>query len=219
MGSYKEAQPLFERALQIGEATLGSEHPAVASILTGLGNVMRGIGDYSRATSHYERARDILEKYIGDEDRALAFNLAGLGILHRYSGRYSEAKSLLESALRIWKDTIDPESVHLGFIHFELAMLHASQGRQAEAADHHKRAQGILMKRPGKEHPKVLLCQARYMALGGNREETLHYVRRFLDLDQANARILHEPDLAHLEGDPEFESLVVRAKNSIRTDR
>ena len=59
------AKALHERALEIGEATLGPDHPTVATWHNDLGLVLRDLGDLEGARAQLERALAIGEAALG----------------------------------------------------------------------------------------------------------------------------------------------------------
>jgi tetratricopeptide (TPR) repeat protein len=64
---YNEAKELYERALQIGEAAYGSDHPTVATMVSNLGLVLRDLGDLDGARAAFERALATFQKYLGED--------------------------------------------------------------------------------------------------------------------------------------------------------
>jgi tetratricopeptide (TPR) repeat protein len=78
---FATAQATFERALRIGEAAYGPEHPDVATGVNNLGGVLQNLGDLAGARAHIERALRILEASLGADHpstRTVAGNLAQL---------------------------------------------------------------------------------------------------------------------------------------------
>ena len=55
-GRYGEAEPLFRRALAIGEKASGSDHASVGSVLNSLGFVAANQGRYAEADALYKRS-------------------------------------------------------------------------------------------------------------------------------------------------------------------
>ena len=80
-GKYDEAKPLYERAIAIGEKTLGAEHPDLASWLNNLAGLLQAQGKYDEAKPLYERAIAIGEKALGAEHPELATWLNNLACL------------------------------------------------------------------------------------------------------------------------------------------
>jgi Tetratricopeptide repeat len=70
-----------ERALEIGEAALGPDHPRVAAWRNSLGGVLRELGDVNGARAQYEPALAISEAALGPDHptvAALRDNLSGV---------------------------------------------------------------------------------------------------------------------------------------------
>ncbi len=62
-GKYAEAEPLYKRALAIGEKTLGPEHPHVAMTLENYAALLRETGRGAAATNMEARAKAIRAKH------------------------------------------------------------------------------------------------------------------------------------------------------------
>jgi hypothetical protein len=57
----------LERALEIGEAVLGPDHPDLAIRRNNLGSLLWGLGDLEGARAQYERALAICEAALGPD--------------------------------------------------------------------------------------------------------------------------------------------------------
>ena len=64
---YAEAEPLYQRALKIGEQQLGPDHPDVAHPLNNLANLYSEQGKYRDAEPLYQRALTIREQQLGPD--------------------------------------------------------------------------------------------------------------------------------------------------------
>ncbi len=64
-GKYADAEPLYRRALAIGEKALGPEHPDVATSLENLGRLYRAQGKAAEAERLEARAKAIRAKQAG----------------------------------------------------------------------------------------------------------------------------------------------------------
>jgi tetratricopeptide (TPR) repeat protein len=62
-----EAEPLYARAIAIGEKTLGPEHPDLAARFNNLANLYQDTGRYAEAEPLFQRAIAIGEKTLGPE--------------------------------------------------------------------------------------------------------------------------------------------------------
>jgi tetratricopeptide (TPR) repeat protein len=106
---YAEAEPLYQRALDIREKTLGPEHPDTATSLNNLAGLYNSQGRYAEAEPLYQRALDITEKALGPEHPYTAMSLNNLAGLYDSQGRYAEAEPLLKRALDITEKALGPE--------------------------------------------------------------------------------------------------------------
>ena len=106
---YAEAKAAFERALRIGEAAFGSDHPKVAIRVNNLGLVLRDLGELAEARQCFERALRIDEAAFGPDHPDVAIDVSNLGIVLQELGELTEARQCLERALRIWMATLGAE--------------------------------------------------------------------------------------------------------------
>src|SRR5262245_33150673 len=100
-GKNDEALPLVERALEIRERLLGSEHRDVAAAINSLAGIYTDKGDYVKAEPLYERALTIREKALGKDHPGAAESLHDLAIIYFYQGKYAEAEPLYKRSLDI----------------------------------------------------------------------------------------------------------------------
>ncbi len=105
---YAQAEPLFQRAIAIGEQMLGPENPDLASYINNLANLYRKQGKYEQAEPLFQRAITIGEKMLGPEHPKLATRLNNLAELYRKQGKYEQAEPLYQRALAIYKKTFGP---------------------------------------------------------------------------------------------------------------
>ena len=64
-GDFAGARPLYERALQIFEQSLGSTHFLVGMSLNNLALLYHALGDYAKAEPLFQRALVINEQALG----------------------------------------------------------------------------------------------------------------------------------------------------------
>ena len=64
---FKEAEPLYERALPIAKNVYGGDHSEVAAIINNLGGVLQDLGDLAGARKSYERALKIFQHFLGED--------------------------------------------------------------------------------------------------------------------------------------------------------
>jgi tetratricopeptide (TPR) repeat protein len=98
---FAEAKRAFERVLRIAEATLGPDHPAVATCANNLGLVLEELGDLSGARQCSERALRIAEAAFGPDHLSVAMSINNLGAVLQDLGNLTEARQCYERAERI----------------------------------------------------------------------------------------------------------------------
>jgi tetratricopeptide (TPR) repeat protein len=152
---YPEAEPLYQRALQIREQSLGLEHSDVAYSLNNLAELYRVQGKYAEAKPLYQRALHIWEQSLGLEHPNVAHPLNGLANLYREQGKYAEAEPLYQRALRLREQSLGPEHPLVAAPLNNLAILYREQGKYSEAEPLYQRALQIGEQSLGLEHPDV----------------------------------------------------------------
>ncbi len=105
---YVEAEPLYQRAIAIGEKTLGPEHPLLATYISNLANLYGNQGKYEEAEPLFKQAIAIGEKTLGPEHPDLANRLNNLAMLYQDQGKYEEAEPLLKRVLAICEQRLGP---------------------------------------------------------------------------------------------------------------
>jgi hypothetical protein len=108
-GAYGHARLLAERALEIRERVLGSEHPATAKSLEGVGFHIERQGHLAEARPFYERALTINEKALGPEHPQTADSVHALARLLWAQGDITAARSLQKRALALFEKVHGPE--------------------------------------------------------------------------------------------------------------
>ena len=187
MGRYDEAEPLYRRALAIGEKALGHNHPDVATWLNNLANLLQAQGNYRDAEPLFRRAIAIGEKTLGHNHPEVATWLNNLAILLQAQGKYDEAEPLFRRAIAIDEKALGPNHPGVATDLNNLASLLYTQGNYRDAEPLFRRALAILEKSLGPKHPNVasglnnlaLLLQAQ-----GNYRDAEPLFRRALAIDE-----------------------------------
>ncbi|AOS83271.1 hypothetical protein BIU88_03405 [Chlorobaculum limnaeum] len=156
MGRYDEAEPLFRRALTIGEKTLGPNHPDVAASRNNLALLLYAQGNYRDAEPLYRRAIDIGEKTLGPNHPDVATWLNNLALLLKAQGNYADAEPLYRRALAIGEKTLGPNHPNVATRLNNLANLLYAQGKYDDAEPLFRRALAILEKSLGPKHPTTI---------------------------------------------------------------
>jgi tetratricopeptide (TPR) repeat protein len=96
---------LFEQALSIYEASLGSNHPIVAANLFNLAYMLQGQEKIDAAQAMNQRALSITEAVMGPNHPSVAIGLNNLADLMCQIGEHAKAKALLRRAHTIHEAT------------------------------------------------------------------------------------------------------------------
>jgi tetratricopeptide (TPR) repeat protein len=154
-GQYREATPLMQYALAIGEIRYGRDHPSTYYLLDNLAVLYDNQGKYNEAEPLFQRALAIEEKVLGPEHPATAITLKNLAILYRNQGKDEEALPLFQRALTIKEKALGPEHPDTARTLDNLAILYYDQGKYEEAESLHQRALAIKEKALDPEHPST----------------------------------------------------------------
>jgi tetratricopeptide (TPR) repeat protein len=122
-GKYGDAEPLYQRALQIREQVLGPQHPDVAQGLNNLAELYHTQGKYEEAEPLYQRALKIREQALGPQHPDVAQSLNNLAALYHEQGKYEEAEPLYQRALKIFEQALGPDHPHSVTCRTNLAAL------------------------------------------------------------------------------------------------
>jgi tetratricopeptide (TPR) repeat protein len=154
-GRYSDAEPLFLRALEIGEQQLGNDHPAVATWLNNLATLYSDQERYSEAEPLFLRALEISEQQLGKDHPDVATSLNNLANLYSAQGRYSEAEPLYLRALEIGEQQLGNDHPDVATWLNNLTLLYKAQGRYSEAEPLYLRALQIREQQLGNDHPST----------------------------------------------------------------
>ncbi len=152
---YATAEPLYERALEIGEKVLGAEHPDTATTLNNVAKLYRAQGKLSEALPLYKRSLAIREKVLGQEHPDTATSLNNLAELYRDQGRFSKAELLYKRSLAIREKVLGQEHRDTAISLNNLAQLYQDQGKLSEAEPLFQHSLTIFEQVLGPEHPET----------------------------------------------------------------
>jgi tetratricopeptide (TPR) repeat protein len=202
-GDLLDARSMFERALQIDQATNGPDHPDIAVHLNNLGTVLRDLGDLDGAKVHLERALQIDQAINGPDDLTVARDLGNLAYVLHDLGDLSGAKANLERSLEIGQATYGPDhpnvAIHVNNLGMVLRALGDLDGARAQL----ERALQIDQAAYGPDHPAV----ARDLNNLGNLLQDLR------DLDGARAHYERALQIRQAAYGPDHPSVGIDGNN------
>ncbi|MGH9656927.1 MAG: tetratricopeptide repeat protein, partial [Bryobacteraceae bacterium] len=134
------ASPVYRRALEALEKTLGDAHPDLIPAITRLARSEARAAPIE-AEALLKRALAIREKLAASAmDPALAEPVEQLGLFYQMTARYTQAQDALLRSLAIRERALGAEHGDLAAHYHRLAAVFASQKKDSEAEFFHQRA-------------------------------------------------------------------------------
>ncbi len=100
-GKYAEAQPLYEKSLEIVRRLLTDENPQTASNYDNVAFALVGQGKYAQAQPLFEKELKIVRRLLTDDHPDTAVSYNGVGLSLQFQGKSAQAQSMFEKALEI----------------------------------------------------------------------------------------------------------------------
>jgi len=164
-GEHEDALSHYQRALALGETTLGPTHPDVAAMSTSIGGVLAYQGKPDEALVYLQRALALGEAALGPAHPRVADALVRLGDVLITQGKLAEALGHLERALAIRERTFGPKHPDVAATLYEIGDVLVWQGKSDDALVRHQQALAIKEEVLGPSHPDVATSQARVGAV------------------------------------------------------
>jgi tetratricopeptide (TPR) repeat protein len=186
---YGEAEPLYRRALQIDEASFGTDHPRVAVLLNNLSQLLQDTNRLVEAEPLIRRALQIDEASFGTDHPKVAIRLNNLAQLLQTTNRLAEAEPLMRRALRIDEASHGTDHPAVARDLNNLAALLQATNRLTEAEPLMRRALWIDEASYGTDHPKVAIRfnnLALLLQATNRLAEAEPLMRRALRIDEAS---------------------------------
>ncbi len=184
---YREAEPLYRRALAIGEWTYGPNHPKVGVRLNNLAQLLQSTNRLAEAEPLMRRALVIDEKSYGPDHPEVAIDLDNLSQLLKDTNRLVEAEAPIRRALAIDEKSYGLDHKNVARDLNNLASLLQATNRLAEAEPLMRRALAIDEESYGPEHPNVggdLNNLAQLLQATNRLAEAEPLMRRALAIDE-----------------------------------
>ncbi|KAF4882662.1 Nephrocystin-3 [Colletotrichum fructicola] len=152
----KEAEGMFERALQGKEKALGPDHTSTLDTVNNLGLFYYNQGRLKDAEAMYERALQGYKKALGPDHTSTLDTVNNLGLLYSDQGRLKEAEGMYDRALQGKEKALGPDhTLTLDTVN-NLGCLYSDQGRLKEAEGMFERALQGKEKALGPDHTSTL---------------------------------------------------------------
>ncbi|NEP30003.1 MAG: tetratricopeptide repeat protein [Moorea sp. SIO3B2] len=155
-GTYDQAEPWYEKCLDITKSRMGEDHPDVATSRGYLALLYQVQGRYHEAEPLFVQALDMTKQLLGEKHPHVASSLNNLALLYQVQGRYHEAEPLFVQALDMTKQLLGEKHPHVASSLNNLALLYQVQGRYHEAEPLFVQALDMTKQLLGHDHPDVV---------------------------------------------------------------
>jgi CHAT domain-containing protein/tetratricopeptide (TPR) repeat protein len=152
---FKEAAPLYEKALPLAVKLRGENDKVVAGILCDLGKAQNEQGKFAEPERLFLRALEIYEKTSGKDHADVVNALDPLGYLYLNQGKYPAAEPCFQRSLDINEKAHGKDDLSVANSANLLGILRARQANFAEAEKLFRRALAIREKVYGKASAQV----------------------------------------------------------------
>ncbi|MGI8633465.1 MAG: tetratricopeptide repeat protein [Solirubrobacterales bacterium] len=187
-GRFAEAEPLFRRALELGESTFGDHSIEVAGICNDLAITFKFSGRFADAKPLYRRALGILSAAYGTEEHPDAASIYhNLGGLAHAAGDYAAAEAPAQRAVEIREATLGADHVHSAADRSALGSILDALGRTEEAEPLFRQALAAFERHYGADHYEVAVVLNNLGAIErrrGNLDEAESLYRRALAIKE-----------------------------------
>ncbi|OLN92294.1 Kinesin light chain 1 [Colletotrichum chlorophyti] len=156
-GRLKEAEAMYDRALQGCEKALGPDHTSTLATANNLGLLYREQSRFQEAETMLGRALQGKEKALGPDHTSTLDTVNNLGLLYKSQGRLKEAEAMYEQALQGYEKTWGPDHTSILNTANNLGNLYSDQGRLQEAEAMYERALQGYAKTWGPDHTSILV--------------------------------------------------------------
>ncbi len=233
--SHAEAEPLWARAIALGENMLGPMHSELATWLNNLATLCQATGRYDEAEALYVRAIAITEKTLGPEHPHLATRLNNLAELYRTTEHYDQAEPLYARDIAITKKTLGSDHPDLAIGLNNLANFYRATGRYKDAEPLFDRAIAITEKALGPKHSNLGFILSNLALLyqdTGRDGDAVPLYMRAIDIGEKtlgpqhpdlatwlkNLAVLYENTGRHDEAEPLFERAIAIIEAALPAD-
>ena len=192
-GKYAQAQPLYEKALEINRRLLTDDHPCTANSYNNLAYNLNAQGKYAQAQPLFEKALEIRRRLLTDDhpDTADSYNNVAANL--NAQGKYAQAQPLYEKALEIRRRLLTDDHPNTADSYNNVAGNLNAQGKYAQAQPLYEKALEIRRRLLTDDHPSTadsynnlaynLNAQGKYLEA---RDRWLNAVK---SLDKARLRV------------------------------
>ena len=154
-GKYAQAQPLFEKALDIRRRLPTEDHPETAQSYSKLARCLAEQGKFAQAEPLFKKALEISRRTLTDDHPDTAAGYNGLAYILSDQGKFAEAQPLLEKALEIRRRLFTDDHPDTAKSYAWVAANLNRQGKYAQAQPLFEKALEIRHRILTDDHPET----------------------------------------------------------------
>ncbi|TPX09495.1 uncharacterized protein E0L32_009238 [Thyridium curvatum] len=141
-----EALPLLMKALQIREALLPANDPALGITYYSIGLFYMEYNQLEKSLEYNLKALDVRQRCSDPDEGPLAFTYGNLGLIYRRMGELDKGSDCMEKGEELWRRSYGDNSDRYAICMYYLGNLRLDQGRIAEARQCHQKSFDIYCK-------------------------------------------------------------------------
>ena len=150
---YTKALEYLEKALDIREQVLGSNHPDTATTYNNVAGALRAQGDSEDALRYFKKALEIREHVLGSDHPSTATTYNNIAGIFREMGNYSKALEYYKKVLEIGERVFGRDHPNAATIYNNMGLVYHEQKNYSKAQEYYKRALEIRERVLGNNHP------------------------------------------------------------------
>ena len=152
-----EAEPVLREALAIRRARFASSHPAIATSVNNLADLLLARDDLAGAEPLFRESLSMRRALYGERHPAVGIGwINHAAVLQRIDGRRDEAVRSYDEARAVLVATVGPGHPLLGAVDGNLGRLYHESGEHERALDHYRAALAVRRESYDASHPLVL---------------------------------------------------------------
>ena len=191
-GEYEDAIALHEHALELTAASLGEDHPTMATTLGNLAAVHIDMGKPLEARALFERALALREATLGSDNPSTISTINNIAVTYGSTGDYAKAKALLADALVRRERALGKEHPLVAEALGNLGAMHTNLGEYDEARAVLERAQSLQAKTAGLELANTLAHLAAVESATHHGAKAVELLERALEIRERVAGPEHK---------------------------
>jgi non-specific serine/threonine protein kinase/serine/threonine-protein kinase len=215
-GHYPEAEKLYREILEISRRVRGPDHPDTVHAMGGLAGVLANEGQYAEAEALTREVIAVERRVFGPEHPETLLMMSNLAQDLTREGRYADGVQLFAETLAIDRRVLGPAHPQtLQNLQWQAGAL-SREGQYGEAQALFQEA----IQTARQANQREVLVNALYnfacaAARTGHRDEAFTYLAQAMDSGfSAAAAMAADSDLTALHGDPRFEALIAKARQT-----